>query len=50
MSGRVRNDGSSTVEYVAPVGTLYDAEGNVVGCKFTYADDLILAPGETSAF
>lgn len=48
--GQVRNDHGSRVEYVKPVGTVYDASGTVVGCGFTYVNATDLDPGQTSSF
>lgn len=48
--GRVRNDHGSRVEYVSPVGTVYNASGVVVGCDFTFVNSTHLDPGQTSSF
>ena len=48
--GQVRNDNGSRVEYVSPVGTVYNAAGTVLGCGFTYVNSTDLEPGQTSAF
>ncbi len=48
--GQVRNDHGTRVEYVSPVGTLYNAHGTVVGCDFTYVNSTHLDPGQTSSF
>lgn len=48
--GMVRNDHGSRVEYVSPVGTLYNAAGTVIGCNFTYVSSTYLDPGQTSSF
>ena len=48
--GQVRNDHGSRVEYVQPVGTLYNDSGIVVGCDFTYVDSTDLNSGQTSPF
>lgn len=48
--GQVRNDHGTRVEYVSPVGTLYNASGRVVGCDFTYVNSTHLDPGQTSSF
>jgi hypothetical protein len=50
ITGRVRNEDWRTVDYVAPVSTLYNIAGEVVGCKFSYVDTLSLSPGTSSAF
>ena len=33
--GQVRNDHGTRVEYVSPIGTVYNASGIVIGCNFT---------------
>jgi hypothetical protein len=38
------------VEYVRPVGTLYDIAGDVVGCDSTYVNSMHLEAGQVSAF
>jgi len=48
--GLVRNDHGRRVEYVSPVGTLYNSSGTVVGCDFTFVNSTHLDPGQTSAF
>ncbi len=48
--GQVRNEHGTRVEYVSPVGTLYNASGVVVGCSFTYINSTHLDPGQTSSF
>lgn len=48
--GQVRNDHGTRVEYVSPVGTLYDESGTVLGCHFTFVNSTHLDPGQTSAF
>lgn len=48
--GQVRNDHGSRVEYVSPVGTLYNSSGTVVGCNYTYVNSTHLDPGQVSAF
>jgi hypothetical protein len=48
--GQVRNDHGSRVEYVSPVGTVYNASGTVVGCDYTYVSATHLDPGQTSSF
>lgn len=48
--GQVRNDHGARVEYVSPVGTLYNASGTVVGCDFTFVNSTHLDPGQTSSF
>jgi hypothetical protein len=48
--GQVRNDHGTRVEYVSPVGTVYNAPGVVVGCDFVYVNSTHLDPGQTSSF
>ncbi len=48
--GQVRNDHGTRVEYVSPVGTLYNASGAVIGCDRTFIEDTHLHPGQTSPF
>lgn len=50
IDGEVRNDAGLRIEYVRPVGTVYDASGTAVGCKYTYVDTVHLDPGQTSPF
>lgn len=35
LTGQVRNEQGTRVDYIACVGTLYNAEGKVVGCDFS---------------
>jgi len=48
--GQVRNDHGTRVEYVSPVGAVYNDSGVVVGCHFTYVNSTHLDPGQTSSF
>lgn len=48
--GFVRNDHGSRVEFVSPVGTVYDAAGTVTGCDFTYVSSTDLDDGQSSSF
>jgi len=48
--GIVRNDHGTRVEYVNPVGTLYNASGTVIGCDFTYVNATHLDPSQQSSF
>jgi hypothetical protein len=48
--GLVRNDGSAAVNWVQPIGTLYNAVGTVVDCDYAYTNDYDLDPGQTSSF
>ena len=48
--GQVRNDHGTRVEYVSPVGTLYNVSGIVIGCDFTYINATHLDPNQTSSF
>jgi hypothetical protein len=49
VSGQLRNDHGSPVQYVEPVGTLYNGAGTVIGCFLTMIG-ATLQPGETSSF
>jgi hypothetical protein len=48
--GQVRNDHGTRVEYVSPVGTVYNASGTVLGCDFTFVSSTNLDPGQKSSF
>jgi hypothetical protein len=48
--GQVRNDNSTRVEYVTPIGTLYDASGKVIGCDYSAVNATDLDPGQVSGF
>ena len=48
--GMVRNDHGTRVEYVSPVGTVYNAAGKVVGCELTFVNATHLDAGQTSSF
>jgi len=48
--GLVRNDHGTRVEYVNPVGTVYNVSGIVVGCDYTYVNSTHLDPDQTSSF
>jgi len=48
--GQVRNDNGTRVEYVQPVGTLYNASNTVIGCDFTFVNSTHLDPNQTSSF
>lgn len=48
--GEVKNTGTTPAEYVKPVVTLYDSNGNVVGTGLTYTDLTIIPPGGDSPF
>jgi len=48
--GQVRSDHNSPVSWIQVVGTLYDHQGSVVDCDFTYPNSYDLEPGQTSAF
>jgi hypothetical protein len=50
ISGQVRNDDSHRVEYVSPVGTVYNTDGSVIGCDFTFTNSMHLDPGQISSF
>ena len=46
--GQIRNDDEYDVRAVRPVGTVYNAQGQVVGCEFTYLYEL--AAGKSIPF
>lgn len=48
--GEVTNNESYRVEYVSPVGTVYDRQGTVLGCRFTFVATTHLDPGQKSSF
>lgn len=48
--GMVRNDHGTRVDFVSPVGTVYNAAGKVLGCDFTYVNSTDLDPGQSSSF
>ena len=48
--GQVRNDHGTRVEFVKPVGTLYDATNTVIGCHWTYVNATDLDPDQVSSF
>lgn len=48
--GFVRNDHGSRVEYVSPVGTIYNAAGTVLGCRWAFVNATHLDPGQVSSF
>lgn len=48
--GMVANDHGSTIEYVMPVGTLYNSANKVIGCDFTFVNSTHLNPGQSSSF
>ena len=48
--GLVRNDHGSRIEYVSPIGTLYNADEIVIGCDFTFVNSTHLDPDQTSSF
>gem|GEM_PF-1311963 len=48
--GQVTNNLGSKVNWVSPIGTLYNNSGQVVGCDFTYVNSTDLLPGQTSSF
>ncbi len=48
--GQARNDGSVNAEYVQIVGTLYQTNGKVLGCDFTYTNADVLTPGQVSTW
>lgn len=50
LIGDVRNDQGVRVEYVKPVGTLYNSSNQVVGCDYTYVNIINLDPDEINWF
>jgi hypothetical protein len=50
LSGQVRNDTGQWVQYVQPVGTLYNANQTVLGCSTLMNASIVLSPGQTSPF
>lgn len=50
ITGQVRNDHGTRIDYVSPIGTAYDASGSVVGCNITYVNGNHLTAGEASPF
>jgi len=48
--GYVRNDSGTRVNYVIPVGTIYNTNGIVLGCNSTYVVGYNLDPGQESSF
>jgi len=50
VSGQIRNDQGSRVDFVSPIATAYNGSGSVVGCTITYVNGNHLTPGQTSSF
>ncbi len=52
LSGKVKNNGNSTVFMVKVIGILYDSRGRIRGCAYDYIDSstLSLFPGESRSF
>jgi hypothetical protein len=48
--GQVRNDGSTRVNFVKPVGVLYDTSAKLLACDYTFVHSTDLDPGQTSSF
>jgi hypothetical protein len=48
--GEVSNNGTAPAEYAEITVSFYDANGQIVGTEFTYADPSTIAPGEKSSF
>jgi hypothetical protein len=48
--GQVRNDHGALIEYVKPIGTLYDNAGTAIGCRHSYVNSTHLDPNQTSSF
>ena len=50
VSGSVANAGSKPVRNVAPTTTLYNGDGYVIGCSYTYIDTVTLESYQTRKF
>lgn len=50
ITGQVRNDHGTRIDYVSPIGTAYNASGSVVGCNITYVSGNHLTAGQASPF
>lgn len=50
LIGQVRNDSQQEQKFVKIVGTLYNGDGTVIRCDFTYANTETLAPGAFSSW
>jgi hypothetical protein len=50
IRGEVVNTGQSDAEWVKVVATLYDAQGNVVGAEYSYAELDVVPAGGRSPF
>ena len=50
ITGQVTNNESQRVEYVSPVGTVYNQAGTVLGFALTYVDSTHLNPDQKSSF
>ena len=48
--GMVRNNTSAKIQFVQPVGTLYNNAGKVVDCGFTFVDGTDIESGQSSSF
>ncbi len=48
--GEVTNEEPYRLEFVYPVGTVYDQQGIVLGCTSTYVSSKHLDPGQKSSF
>ena len=48
--GNVTNSAGTAVQKVRPIGTLYNADGQVIGCEYTYVLATDLNPGQSSSF
>jgi hypothetical protein len=50
LSGQVRSDYSGTAKFVQSIGTLTNAQRQVLGCGFAFVDSTDLASGQISPF
>lgn len=50
ISGEIRNDSGSRVELAKAVATLYDEDGNVIGCSCGYVEGIHLGNNQTDEF
>ena len=48
--GQITNSDNSIIEFVTPVGTLYNAAGMVIGCDFGFVDSYDLNPTDSTQF
>ncbi len=48
--GQIRNDESQLIRYVSAVATMFDANGKVVECDYSFVGSTDLTPGQVSSF